>query len=233
MSRKRNEVDYKRILNTERFMLIGVALATFLICCLGLYIALSKGRLEIVYLNQDKIDAPVALPKIRSDASAVHIDRWVRGFVRRYIAHYFLHPDDTDVFAEKAVRWIHAHSGNKGQLRASSFARDIAGYNRLRREKYAMFFPVNDTIGIKIRKSSSSDDTYFIEIPGTYQSFVRETGEVFFDAKLKMVIKSTSIDGTPSSLGMPNLTGLDVTDGTIEFVEDINRPGEVTRVSIF
>ena len=232
LRRALSDVETKQRLLGDRTIILAGAVATVASAILLVYMSFSKDRLELVYLEQDKIDVPTLLNKVRSESDAVRSDRWVRGFARRFLAYYFLSPDDSKEFAKKSVAWLHAHTGPAGKGRSESFWHDFEKYNEIRKKKLSSFFPVNDPTAVKIRQSSEDASLIFVELPGTYVTKT-EQGESFFDARLKLVVQKTPISGIESDLGEVNATGLIVLNGVLEFVEDYTRPGETTRWPIF
>ena len=208
--------------------LLGGILSGFLL----LYMALDKDRLELVYLEQQNIDVPTLLPKVRSSTDVVNTDRWVRGFVNRFVAYFFIQPDDSDEFANQSLVWLHAHSGAGGQQRALSLYSDLGKYNMLRKTKFTSFYPKNDFDSMKIRKSQEDSSVFFVEQPGTF-IIKTEAGEAFYDAKLKLVIERVPVSGVPSLLGGINVGGLMVKNGALEYVEDPTKAQEVTSWPLF
>lgn len=216
----------------DRITIMVAMFAAIVTAGLLVYQSLDKDRLEMVFLTEDKIDIPTLLPKISDNKDAVKTDRWVRGFARRVIGYYFLSPSDSPEFAKKAIAWLHAHSSAMGQKRSEAFFADLEKFEQVRHQKFALFFPINDPSTIKIRPSDDSNGTYYVEIPGTYNTTNVE-GESIFPAKLKLVIEQTSISGFPSSLGAINTSGLKLINGTIEFNEDLVKENSITRVALF
>lgn len=227
-----NDVQMSKSLQGDRLLILVSLIAALSTAFILVYLAVDRDRLELVYLQQDRMDVPTLLPKIRSDDDAIRTDRWVRGFVRRFLAYYFLSADDSTDFARKGVAWLHAHSGDAGQDRSEALNNDFKKYDDLRRRKFQSFFPVNDPSALRIRQSSENEDLIFVELPGTYVTR-NEQGEAFFDAKIKLVVQRVPISGIDSGLGEINVTGLSVINGTIEFVEDYTRPGEISRHPLF
>lgn len=227
-----SDVQVSRQLAGDRLLIFISLLAAVSSALMTVYLALGKDRLEVVYLQQDKIDAPTLLTKVRLDDDSVRTDRWVRGFVRRFLGYYFLSADDSKDYASKALGWVHAHTGEAGKYRSESLASGFEKFDAMRRTKYTSFFPINDPSSLRIRQSSEDNSLIFVEIPGTFVTKTQE-GESFFDSKLKLVITRVPVSGIDSGLGEINVTGLSVLDGTIEYVEDYTRPGEVSRLPLF
>jgi hypothetical protein len=232
LKRAISDVQLTSSLNGDRLLILTSLVASLASAAILVYLAFGKDRLELVYLQQDKIDVPTLLDKVRTDDDSLKADRWVRGFTRRFIAYYFLNPDDSAQFSKKALAWLHAHSSEAGQLRSESLASDFSKFEGTRKVKHTAFFPVNDPAALKIRQSAENSDIIFVEVSGTFQTKNQE-GESLFDATLKLVVKKVPISGIESGMGEINATGLVVQEGAIEFVEDYTRANEVSRLVLF
>lgn len=219
-------------LMTEKAIAYMSIACSLISAMLLVYVSYGTERLELVYLDKDRLDAPTFLSKVNTDDNPIKADRWTRGFVNRFIRYYFIHGDDSTTFAKSAYVWMHAHTGSAGRVRSESLHSDFAKYDESRRKKYTAFYPVNDVSSMKIRESKDDNRIIFVEQRGTYNIKVDDV-EAFQDATLKLVIQKVPVSGADSGLGGVNATGLIVLDGTIEFVEDPTRPSEVYRQSIF
>lgn len=217
---------------SDRLFIAISLIAVIMSASLLIYQAYDKERIEIVYLSQEKIDVPTMLEKVRTSAEPVNADRWVRGFIRRFIAYYFISPDDSTDFAKKALSWLHAHTGAAGQFRSESYDHDFIKYDNLRKVKSVSFFPSLDVSGLVIRPSKEDSNVFFVEQPGTYVT-KNEKGEAFYDARLKLVVEKVPVSGFPTRLGTINVTGLIVKNGSVEYVEDPTKAGEKTNVALF
>jgi len=224
----------KEILNSLKIdrSLIYLGLTMSVLCAfLIIYLAIRKDRLELVFIGNENIDVPTKLEKVLESNSKVKVDRWIRGFVRRFLAYRFLHPHDSKEFSKDALAWLHAHTGEKGQVRSLALWNDFDSFDDTRKNTYSLFFPVNDQSLIKIRESEQDYNIIYVEIPGTYQTVVKEN-EAFLNATMKLVIKKVSITGLNTKLGQSNITGLIVLDGVIEYVDDLTK-NEIKKISIF
>ena len=216
----------------DRLFLIIALIGSLVSGSLLVYMAFEKERIEVVYLDQEKIDVPTLLEKVRTSDQPISTDRWVRGFVRRFIAYYFLSPDDSTDFAKHALSWLHAHCGAAGKFRAEAYDSDFSRFDTQRKLKYSSFFAINDPSTLIIRPSKENSDVFFVEQPGTYVTKT-EAGEAFFDARLRLVIEKEAVSGFASKLGTVNVTGLVVKNGSIEYVEDPTKSNEKTSVALF
>lgn len=224
--------DFWDSLKNDRIMIVLSFAASLVTAGILFFTAIDKDRIETVFLEQDKVDVPTLLNKVRDNENPVKTDRWVRGFARRVVGFYFVAPDDSAEFARHSVAWLHAHSGIEGQERSESFMENLDQFETVRKQKYTLFYPVNDPSAIKIRPSDNNGGVFYVEIKGTYNTHVGAT-EAFYPATLKLVIEKIGISGFPSKYDVINLTGLQLVNGTIEFVDDITKEGETTRVTLF
>ncbi len=227
-----NDSSLHSKLKIERSISLAIVAAAIFSGFLMLYASFGEERLELVYMEQNRFDAPTFLPKVRDSKDEIKAERWVRGFKNRFIKYYFIHKDDSDSFAKDALSWLHAHSSAKGQNRSESLIADFKQYTELRKSQFVSFFSVNDESTVKIRESKDDNTLIFVEVPGTY--IVYESGaEAFQNAILKLVIRKVPITGKDSGYGTINASGLIVEDGFIEYVEDLVRPEERFKQPLF
>jgi len=221
---------FDKLKEDRNYIYLGLILS-IITGILVIYLAIRKDRLELVFIGNENIDVPTKLEKVLESDSGVKVDRWVRGFYRRFLAYRFLHPHDSKEFSKNALAWLHAHTGDKGQQRSNALWSDFDSFEGNRLATYTMFYPVNDQSQVKIRQSDQDYSIIYLEVPGTYQTVVNDS-EAFINSTLKLVIKKVSITGVETKLGQSNLTGLIVVDGIIEYVDDLTK-NEIKKVSIF
>lgn len=221
---------FSKLRADRQYIFLGLIMS---IACsiLVIYLAIRRDRLELVFIGNESIDVPTKLDKVTNSDSNVKVDRWVRGFVRRFLAYRFLHPDDTKEFAKNSLAWLHAHTGEGGKNRFLSLWNDFENYDNDRKNTYALFYPVNDQSKVRIRQSEKDPDIMYVEMPGTYQT-VSSENEAFLNSTLKLVVRKVSITGVETKLGESNITGLIVEDGIIEYIDDLTK-NEVKKVSVF
>ncbi|RYZ92582.1 MAG: hypothetical protein EOP06_03875 [Proteobacteria bacterium] len=193
----------------------------------------SRDRLELVYQSRTNFDVPTKLQKVRSDEAKQKAERWIMGFVRQYRRYYFMTPEAPDTLAKKALAWIHAHSSEAGKTRAELLLADFKGYAENRKSTFRKFVAVNDMSATKITKSKSSDELFFVKMPGTYIINTPEGMALFPDAILSLAVKVVGVNGVDSGYGEINITGLEVEDGGVEYVIDHSKPNEKTVDRLF
>jgi hypothetical protein len=232
IKRATSNLQLRQVLMGDRLLiatgLVGAILTSFLL----VYMALAKDSLEVVFLDKTRIDSPVLLEKVRTSDAAAKSDKWVRGFTRRFIKHFFTRPHDSPEVAKRGLAWLHAHTGKGGQHRSESLMADIDKYNETRRTRWTGFWAVNDMGSMVIRQSEEDGNVIFVEQPGTFMATTQE-GKAIRDCKLRLVLRRVPVTGLDSGLGAINAVGLIVENGTIEYVEDFARPDEVTKVLLF
>jgi hypothetical protein len=219
-------------LAVEKLLLIGAGLLSTLSVLFLLYSTYATDRLEQVFVTQTVMDAPVLLEKTRESVSETRIDRHVRGFVRRFVSRFFIHPDDTAEFAEDSLRWLHAHTEEQGRSRSEYLITDVDKYNSARKTIFNSFFAVNDPSSLKISSAKTGNRVFHISQPGTFVASSEE-GEAFYDAVLELVVVRVPVSGISSGLGQINVTGLSVEEAHIVYREDQNKSREITRKNLF
>lgn len=215
----------------DKLLLLGAAAGVLAAAAILMYNTFATDRLEQVFLTQDIIDAPTLLEKVRTSQSEVYADRHVRGFVRRFVSYFFVHPDDTSEFAKQSLEWIHAHSSDAGRKRSEVLLLDFDKYDKARRSSFASFYPVNDPSTLKISVSRDSSDLIYVTQPGTYVTKNSE-GEAFFDASLELMIKRQAVTGLETIFGKVNVVGYVVDSAIMSFRQDNTKQNEITRKAL-
>jgi hypothetical protein len=213
-------------------LILGSFIAFIISALLLVYISFDKNRLEMVYLDQTHLDAPMKLAKMEMAQDSLKTDRWIRGFTRQFIKYYFVQPDDSTAQSKYSLMWLEAHTGKAGQSRSLQLMNDFGNYDEIRKNIYSTFYPLNKITSLKIRKSKQSDNEFHVEIPGTYVTR-NKNGDGYLDASLRLILRQVSISGIPLSLGGENVIGLIVEDGYLEYVEDATISTEKTRHPLF
>ena len=201
-------------------LVVVAGIGSMIISMTLLYFTFKLGRVETVFLPSGLHDAPVLLEKVTESKDVVKNDKFIRGFVRRFIGYYFLHPDDSEGFAKKAVGWIHAHVAENHQRLLLTTIENFEDFNEERKTKFRRFYPLSQEL-MKIRPSNEQPGVYFVEVPGTY-NVVSEKGEAMVDSVLKLIIKHVPsvVTSLPTAGGEYNLVGLVVEKASIEWYLD-------------
>lgn len=181
----------------------------------------NKGRMDLVYVPDAKLDSPVLLEKVDVNKDPVRTDRYLRGIVRRFIGYYFLSPDNDPVFIRKAIGWLHANVHPRNRERFESFYRDFNEYVGSLKTVNERFYPINDFSSLRIRQSKERADVFFVEQPGTYRvENPSGTFQVTGQLKMTILIDLSVLSSVPTALGEHNITGALVDDAWFEWRKD-------------
>jgi hypothetical protein len=218
-------------LATDRLWILaslGLSIATAIVL---LYTTVNRGRIDVVYLSDDKFDAPTLLDKVATDRDVMRADRYVRGMIRRFVTNFWVTPDMTADEARDALRWTIAHTSKGGQLRGAAILQDFKNFEDKRRQKWSAFKPLIDDQSVTIKRSGITGDRYHITVPGTYVS-VTADGEHYASAVLRLIMKDVGVSGVPraEAADVINVTGLEIAAASVSLQNGSDAP---TTISLF
>lgn len=198
-------------LAVDRLWIVGSLIMSALTAVLLVYMTLNRGRVELVFLSEDKFDAPMMLDKISASSDTVRNDRYVKGMIRRFVSNFWITPDMTDQETLEALRWSIIHTSVKGQSRGRALIRSLEDFNGSRLTTWTSFKPLMDENSVTIQSSGMSSGRYLVSVPGTYVTST-QVGQHYATAVLRMIIVASGVSGLPDKDAgdMVNATGLTV-----------------------
>jgi len=231
MTAKIKNTPITESLATDRLWILASLSLCLVTALLLTYITISRGRIDLVYLSEDKFDAPALLDKVATDQDAIRADRYVRGMIRRFVSHFWITPDMTADEAVEALRWTIAHTSKGGQRRGAAILQDLKSYEDKRYQKWSAFKPLLDDQSVTIKRSGVSGGRYHITVPGTYVS-VTADGENYASAVLRLIIQDVGVSGLPRSeaSGAINVTGLEIEAASVQLQNGSDAP---TVINLF
>lgn len=132
------------------------------------------------------LDSPVILPVIR-DTSIFSKDKWVRGFIRKYVTHQF---PRNEADAESSLKYVSGRSSGKIKDLYEGRLNNIDKFKTLFRQGYYYSFyakDIEDGKDIRIRRDGIG--TWAIEVDGYMVHRLREN-EVRTTPTLRYTVKS-------------------------------------------
>lgn len=154
------------------------------------------------------LDAPVVMSTIK-DAGIVGQDRWIRGFIRRYVSAQF---PRTGQDAREKFKYLVNHSKNNVAFKYQEFLDEIEEITKfIDSGNYYKFYPI-DSKDIRIRNYPDTKDTWVVEIDGYL--IKRSSGkEERYSPTLKYIVQA-------GESNMDNPEGLYVIDTSLEQITD-------------
>jgi len=107
------------------------------------------------------VDSPV-LMKTVSDSTPAQKDKWMRGFIRRFVNSQF---PRTEGDANESLQYIVDHSTGSTRRQFSGYLQELTSYKNLVRTGYYYSFYPDNSLNLSIRATSSRGE-WTIEIPG-------------------------------------------------------------------
>ena len=216
----------------DRIVIYLATLICFVGVCLQIYTSFTRDNLDIVLWDGQYIDSPKKLNKIKTSKDAILNERYIWGFVRRFIQYRFIRPSDSTNHAKRALRWMEAHVHDSGRARYIALMEDFERYDNLRRNTYNQFTVLNEQDkAFKLRQSKKDGSVFYVDLRGTFETFTKE-GAAAYDVTLKLKIRRVFITSKSYTLGARNYSGLIVEGGYIDYIDDYVS-GEVRRWNLF
>lgn len=189
-------------------VVIGFAVFVFSEAIYSTYTLLTDRTIPLVSCPRVyDMDAPIVMNTI-SNEGPIQQDRWIRGFMRRFIVNQFPRtPED----AEKGFKYVVDHSYGAVERKYKAFLGDISTIRELiRNGHYFKFYPSN-SLDMRIRKSDASD-IYLVEIDGFLVKRAGNIQERFTPTlRYKIKLEKSTID---------NPEGIYVLESSIDSVID-------------
>lgn len=203
----------KEVLSEKVVFLSGLAIGLFLIIAFHalwtIFRMLGDNSIPLVVCPRSyDLDAPVVMDTI--DRSSVkNQDRWMRGFMRRFIINQF---PRTEQDVEPFFQYIVDHSEGAIQAKFESYVNDSKKIGELvRYGTFYRFYPKNST-DMRIRKMEGKEDLWVVEVDGW---LVRKMGayQERFTPTLRYIVRA-------GAATLSNPEGLYVIDGNMEEYSD-------------
>ena len=202
-------------LTVDRLWIYGSFLVLLISSLFVVYITLIRGRIDLVYLSEDKFDAPMLLDKISTTSDPLKSDRYVKGMVRRFITNWWISPEASRDEVIESLRWGITHTKNGGVRRSKALLKDIDDFDKTRTFKWTSFRPLIDDTSVTIKRSAR-DSRFQVSVPGTYISVTQE-GENYLSGLLRMIILADGVSGKPDpdAGDIVNATGLFIENASV------------------
>jgi hypothetical protein len=201
----------------EYSMFIRILLVLIAICIVYIYYTINS---IIKYSSDDSVpivscpkeyvvDAPVIMKTIK-ESSLKEKERWIRGFMRRFVLAQFPRTKD-DV--QKSFKYIKDHSLDEVYHKYNSLYADSEKISDQIESSYYKFYPKMNNTGYELRISSSSiEGEWFVEIDGYLIKRMSNNEERYFPT-----LKYKVVSGKAT---MENPEGLYVSEATMERITD-------------
>ena len=203
----------KEVLNTQLKNLAGVFIGLSLIIIAHAvsttYNMLTDNSVPVVVCPRTfELDAPVIMNTI--DAAGIKSqDRWIRGFVRRFITKQF---PRTKQDAKPFFEYIIAHSKGEIKYKYQNLMQDVEGISDfIDLGFFYRFYPKSEQ-ELRIRPVQDRTDQWVIELDGF---LIKRMGDV--QERYNPTLRYTVEAGTPT---LENPEGLYVVAGDIEQITD-------------
>jgi hypothetical protein len=212
-------------LTMDRVMILGSFFVTLCSIVLLVYITFNRGRIDVVYLSEDKFDSPQILDKISKTNDVLRADRYIKGMVRRFISNWWITPNMSKDEAKDALKWAVVHTLGGGHNRSKALLKDFENYEMARQAKWTAFKPLIDDDSVTIKQSAVKSDRYLVTVPGTFVSKTKD-GESYLSGVLRLLILRTGVSGLPDSDAgdLVNATGLSIESATISLLNGSDSP---------
>lgn len=199
-------------LRTLAAVFIGLALLIGFHAVYTIFNMLGDRTVPIVMCPREyNLDAPVLMKTIKDNGNQAQ-DRWIRGFMRRYILNQFpRHKDDVAPF----FTYIYNHSKGSIQTKFASYLKDKEDIAEMVKNGWYYKFYPQDSKKLRIRPVQGNPSQWVVEIDGYLIKRMTLTTERFAPT-----LRYTVETGQPT---MDNPEGLYVIDGNIEqFVDYVS-----------
>jgi len=116
----------------------------------------------VICPRTDNLDAPVVMNVLKDTKELYIQDRWIRGFVRRYILNLFPRTQDD---AEPFYTYVRDHSKGKVKVKYDAFLNDINRISEsIKSGNKIMFYPKNST-EVRIDRTKHENE-WIVEVDG-------------------------------------------------------------------
>lgn len=188
---------------------IGLSLVILVHALYTTYQMLTDRTVPVVVCPRTfELDAPVLMKTIDAKGLTAQ-DRWIRGFVRRFITHQFPRTlEDTQPFFE----YVEKHSKGSINYKYRTLLKDITDIKDMVKNGFYYRFYPSSTSDLRIRTVQGTTNQWVVEIDGYLVKKLSITQERYTPT-LRYTIES----GQPT---IDNPEGLYVIDGDIEQITD-------------
>lgn len=155
------------------------------------------------------VDSPVVMKTIK-DAPSKEKDRWIRGFIRRFVLAQF---PRTKEDAGRSFKYAADHSMDEVYTKYSSLYNDHEKIANQIENNYYRFYPKMGSSGYEIRiRNGSSENEWYVEVEGYLIKRMSNNEERYFPTlKYKVVADKAT---------MHNPEGLYVSEANMERITD-------------
>jgi hypothetical protein len=213
----RDDADFLVKKDVEYSLFLRILIFLIAICIVYIYYTVTS---IIKYSTDDSVpivscpreyvtDAPVIMKTIK-ESSSKEKDRWIRGFIRRFVLAQFPRTKD-DV--GKSFKYVMDHSMDDVFSKYSALYNDHEKISNYIEINYYKFYPKMNNTGYDLRiRNSSVEGEWFVELDGHLIKRMSNNEERYFPT-----LKYKVVSGKAT---MENPEGLYVSEATMERITD-------------